>query len=156
MWWITLSLVLAGLVFMLVEFLLVPGVGIAGIFSLGSLIGACYYTFDKIGDTAGWIVTIVVVALVAVSLVIILRAKTWKRFELQTEVTSRVNAESEKVSVGDRGIAQTRLAPRGTGRFGAVAVEVKSEDNSMIAAGTAIEVTRLEDRQVIVKSIKQQ
>ena len=41
MWWITLSLILAGIIFMLVEMLLVPGVEIAKIFNLISLSAAC-------------------------------------------------------------------------------------------------------------------
>ena len=57
MWWITLSLILAGIIFMLVEMLLIPGVGIAGIFSLISLGAACWYSFDFISPSAGWWVT---------------------------------------------------------------------------------------------------
>ena len=55
---------------------------------------------------------------------------------------------------GDKGVAQTRLAPMGTGRFGAVSCEVKSSDNSMIAAGTPLEVVAVENNQVIVKPIE--
>ena len=54
MWWITISLILAGIIFMLVEMLLVPGVGVAGFFSLISLGAACWYTFDYISPCAGW------------------------------------------------------------------------------------------------------
>ena len=153
MWWITISLILAGIIFMLVEMLLVPGVGVAGFFSLISLGAACWYTFDYISPCAGWWVTAVVLILLVVIVVIILRGKTWKRFELKTDVTSRVNTESSRLHPGDRGIAQTRLAPRGTGRFGSVECEVKSADNSMVAAGTQVEIVEIVDNQVIVKTV---
>ena len=80
MWWITLSLILAGIIFMLVEMLLVPGVGIAGIFSLISLGAACWYSFDFISPSAGWWVTATVLLMMVVMITVILRSKTWKRF----------------------------------------------------------------------------
>ena len=66
-----------------------------------------------------------------------------------------VNEESSLVKPGDRGVAQTRIAPMGTGRFGGVSCEVKSSDNSMVSAGTPLEVVAVEDNQVIVKPIEQ-
>ena len=71
MWWIALALIIAGILLMFVEFLLVPGVGVAGIFSLISLGAACWYTFDYIGYNAGWWVTSVVLALLLILLFII-------------------------------------------------------------------------------------
>ena len=91
MWWIALALIIAGILLMFVEFLLVPGVGVAGVFSLLSLGAACWYTFYCIGYSAGWWVTSVVLALLLVFLFIILRTKTWKKLELNTDVTSKVN-----------------------------------------------------------------
>ncbi len=138
---------------MFVEFLLVPGVGVAGIFSLISLGAACWYTFDSIGYNAGWWVTSVVLALLLILLFIILRTKTWKKFELDTDVTSQVNTASSQLHEGDRGVTLTRLAPIGTGRFGTVCCEVKSSDSTMIASGTEVEVVQISDNQVLVKPI---
>lgn len=154
MWWITLGLILIGIILMLVEMLLVPGVGVAGIFSLASLFAACWYTFSCIGYSEGWWMTALVLVMLVVMAAVILRKRTWRRFELKTEVNSRVNEESSLVKVGDRGVAQTRLAPIGSGRFGAVSCEVKSSDNSMIDAGTPIEVVAVENNQVIVKPLE--
>lgn len=153
MWWITVGLILAGIVLMLVEMLLVPGVGIAGVFSLLSLGASCWYTFEYIGQAAGWWVTLAVLLMLVVMVVLILRNRTWKRFELKTEVNSQVNLEARKVRVGQTGLARTRLAPMGTGQFDKVTCEVKSLDNSMVSAGTSIEVVAVEDNQVIVKPI---
>lgn len=153
MWWIALALIIAGILLMFVEFLLVPGVGVAGIFSLISLGAACWYTFDYIGNNAGWWVTSVVLALLLILLFIILRTKTWKKFELDTDVTSQVNTASSQLHEGDRGVTLTRLAPIGTGRFGTVCCEVKSSDSTMIASGTEVEVVQISDNQVLVKPI---
>lgn len=156
MWWITVGLLIAGLVFMLVELLLIPGVGIAGFFSLASFFGACWYTFSYIGYSEGWWLAIAVIVLLVAMVAVILRKKTWKRFELDTEVNSQVNREPELLKSGDTGIAQTRLAPMGTGRFEATTCEVKSMDNSMVSAGTPIEVVEIVDNQVLVKPINSQ
>ncbi len=146
-------LIIVGILLMAVEFLLVPGVGIAGIFSFLCLGAACWLAFDVGGGALGWPVMAVVTLLLVITTILILRAKTWKRFELGTDVSSKVNEESSLVKPGDRGVAKTRLAPMGTGSFAAVTCEVKSHDNGLVAPGTAIEVVAVEDNQVYVKPI---
>lgn len=152
MWWIVVGLVLAGIVLMFVEMLLLSG-GIAGIISIASFAGACWYTFENMGPIAGrWLLIFVLVFLI-IMIILMLRAKTWKRFALKEDITSQVNKEVEKVSVGERGVTQSRLAPMGTARFDNTICEVKSQDNSMVASGTEIEVVAVIDNQVIVKPI---
>lgn len=148
------SLIFFGILLMLIELLLIPGVGVAGFLSLASLVGSCVYAFMYIGAAAGVTTTVVVICLLAATFIYILRAKTWKKFETDTVIDSKVNEEGSKVNLGDKGLATTRLAPMGSARFGDTGCEVKSEDNSMIAAGTAIEVTRIEDNKILVKPIK--
>lgn len=153
MWWITLGLVLLGVILMLVEMLLVFGIGVAGILSFVSFGAACWYTFAFIGPTEGWWVTSIVLLLLVVMVAVILRGRTWKRFELKTEIDSKVNEDSSLVKVGDKGIAHTRLAPMGTGKFGDVTTEVKSANNTLLDAGTKIEIVEITDNQVLVKPI---
>ncbi len=156
MWWITVALIIAGILFMLVELLLVPGVGIGGFLSLLSLGAACWYSFVYIGDSVGWTVLVAVIVMIVAAVVISLRSRTWRRFELKTEIHSKVNDESRRLAAGQRGLAQTRLAPMGTGRFGEVSCEVKSDDNSLIDAGTPLEIISIEDNQVTVKPLTEQ
>lgn len=149
---IIVSLILLGILLMLVEMLLVPGVGVAGIASLLSLVGACWYSFEKVDTRTGIIVTAIVLVLLIIMLVVILRAKTWKKFALKDEITSRVNTAMEDIPEGAEGTSVTRLAPMGTVKVGAVVCEAKSEDNSMIDPGTEIIVTGIEDNKLIVKT----
>jgi len=153
MWWITLGLILLGIILMLIEMLLVFGVGVAGILSFVSFGAACWYTFAYISPAAGWWVTSTVLLLLVVMMVVILRGRTWKKFELKTEIDSKVNQESSLVKVGDKGIAHTRLAPMGTGKFSEVTLEVKSASNTLLDSGTAIEVVEITDNQVLVKPV---
>jgi len=155
MWWIVVTLLVLGVLLMLVEMLLIPGIGVAGFLSLGSLGVACWYAFSAISTAAGWWTSLAAVLLLGVMMFFALRAKTWRRFELKTEVTSKMGTESEGVHVGDRGVAYTRLAPMGTGRFGALSCEVKSFDNTMVAAGTPVEVVAIEENKPLVKPLTQ-
>ena len=153
MWWIIAALIFVGILFILAEMLLVPGVGVAGFVGIISLAASCWYAFAKVGTRAGLIITAVNVVLAVIMLVIALRENTWKRFELGTEINSKVNNEVSQVKAGDRGIAMTRLAPMGTVKFDKVSCEAKSFDNCMIAASTEVEVVLVEDNKVIVKTI---
>lgn len=153
MWWIIVSLILAGVVLMLVEMLLIPGVGVAGLLSLASFGAGCWYAFTNYSERAGWITTIISIGILVILFVIMLREKTWKRFELKTEIDTKTNEDELKVQVGEQGVSLTRLAPMGTARFGTLDTEVKSDDNAMVAPGTTIEITRIEDNHIFVKTI---
>jgi len=74
--WIIAALIFVGILFMLIEMLLVPGVGVAGFVGLGSLIGACVYAFLKVNTTTGIVVTVIVLVLLTVMFYFILREKT--------------------------------------------------------------------------------
>ena len=151
MYWIIAVLICLGILFLLIETLITPGFGVAGILGLAALAGACGYTFIEIGTTAGLIVTSVLLLAVVALLVVVLRSKTWKRLELNTVIDSKVNKEAEAVKVGQTGTALTRLAPMGTVQFPGITCEAKSSDNTLIDAGTEVEAVALDGNKVIVK-----
>ena len=98
-----ITLVLVGLVLIFAEILLIPGVGVAGVLGLLSMGGSCYYAFHEFGSTTGAIVTGVNVLLLVALTVYVLRAKTWKRFTLNTNIDSKAVPDEEVLAVGDRG-----------------------------------------------------
>lgn len=148
-----ITLILVGLVLIFAEILLVPGVGIAGILGLLSLGGSCFYAFTQLGTMAGTIVTAVNVVVLADFTVWILRAKTWRRMALQTEIQSKaVPTESSVLSVGDKGKTITRLAPMGTVRFGDLVVEVKALEG-MIDPDVDVQVVLIEDNKIYVETV---
>lgn len=153
---IIVSLIIFGILALLAEFLLIPGVGICGILGLGSIIYSAVYAFQVLGSTAGTVVVAVDMLIVALVVVFMLREKTWKKFELKEEITSSVEDNSVHLHVGQRGKTLTRLAPMGTVSFQNLTCEAKSSDNSLIAPSTEVEVVKLEDNQVYVKPINNQ
>ena len=145
-----ITLIIVGLVLILSEILLIPGVGVAGILGLLSLGGSCYYSFYEFGNLTGGIVTGIVALLLVATTVYVLRAKTWKRMSLDTNIDSKaVDDESSYLCVGDRGLSVTRLAPMGMVRFGEKAVEAKALEG-MIDVGTEVEIAMIEDNRIYV------
>ena len=146
-----ITLILVGLVLIFAEILLVPGVGIAGVLGLLSMGGSCYYAFYEYGNTAGAIVTAVNAVLITALTIWVLRAKTWKRMSLETNIDSKA-VEGVFLSVGDQGKTLTRLAPMGSVRFGDNVVEVKALEG-MLDPGVDVEVVLIEDNKIYVKPI---
>lgn len=147
-----ITLILVGLVLIFAEILLIPGVGVAGILGLLSMGGSCFYAFNQIGETAGYIVTAVNVVLIVALTVYVLRAKTWKRLSLETNIDAKAVEGVPAVSVGDRGRTVTRLAPMGTVRFDDEAVEVKALEG-MIDPAVDVEVVLVEDGKIYVRPV---
>ena len=147
-----ITLILVGLVLIFAEILLIPGVGVAGILGLLSMGGSCYYAFTELGQTAGVVVTAVNAVLIVALTVWVLRAKTWKRLTLNTNIESKAVELSAPLAAGDTGRALTRLAPMGTARFGNESFEVTAMEG-LIDPGADIEVVSVEGIKIYVKQI---
>lgn len=147
-------LIAVGIVLILAEILLIPGIGVAGILGLVSLGGSCFYAFHEFGNTAGTAVTVINVVLLLGLTIYVLRAKTWKKLALNTNIDSKIQFFDEgKLAVGDSGVTLTRLAPMGTAKIGDGTFEVKSLEG-IIDPGTEIEIVMIEDNKVYVKPVE--
>lgn len=149
-----ISLIIIGLLLLFAEILLIPGVGIAGILGLVSLGGSCFYAFNQMGGTVGAIVTAVNVALVVGLSIYVLRAKTWKRLSLDTNIDSKAVADTG-LAVGDRGVTVSRLAPMGSVRFDTELVEVKALEG-FVDPEVEVEVVLMEDGKIYVKPVSEE
>jgi len=145
------TLLVVGLVLLLLEILVIPGIGVAGIIGLVSLSFGCYFSFGY-GTTTGLIVTAAVILLLIVLLWWALREKTWKKLALNTQVQSSAGQDSAVVAVGDQGVTTTRLAPMGTARIADKTVEVKSLEG-YLDPGKNVTVAMIEDNIIYVKTI---
>jgi len=141
-------LILAGILLLLAEIFLIPGIGVAGILGIAALVASCFLAFS-ISVAAGIIVTIIDIVLVIGLVAFLMRDKTWKKFELKTVIDSK-EPKAKEFSPGDEGKTVTRLAPMGTARIHDRNTEVTSTEG-MIDPDTAVVVTRVEDNKVFVK-----
>ncbi len=151
-----ITLILVGLVLIFAEILLIPGVGVAGILGILSIGGSCFYAFYEYDNTTGAIVTAVNVVLLVALTVWILRAKTWKKMSLETNIDSKaVSSDASVLALGDRGKTLTRLAPMGSARFGDYVVEVKALEG-MLDPNIDVEVVLIEDNKIYVNTVSEE
>ena len=144
-------LMIVGILLILTEILLIPGVGVAGILGVIALGGSCFYAFNVFGTAVGTVITVFNVVLMVVLTVYVLRAGTWKKLALHTNIDSKASMFDENaVSVADCGKKLTRLAPMGTAMIRDVRYEVTSLEG-VIDPGTDVEVVLIEDNKIYVK-----
>ena len=148
-----ITLILVGLVLILAEILLIPGVGVAGVLGVLSIGGSCFCAFHQYGNVTGAIVTAVNALLLLALVIWVLRAKTWKRMTLETSIDSKaVSSDTAVLAVGDRGRTLTRLSPMGSACFGNYVVEVKALEG-MLEPNIGVEVVLIEDNKIYVKPL---
>lgn len=146
---LVISFIIIGLLLLFAEILIIPGVGVAGILGVLSLVGSCVYAFLEVSTTAGIITTVSVVVLLVVMTIYVLRAKTWKRISLNTNIDSKAISDV-KVSVDDSGKTITRLAPMGQVVIRGESTEVKALEG-MIDSNVEVVVVMIDDNKIYVK-----
>ena len=150
-WTLIITLICIGLLFVLLEVLVLPG-GIAGIVGGGLVVVGIILAYDNFGAIAGHL-TLGGTLLVSVVLVIIaVRSNTWKRLTLNKEIDSRVNEMEEKLEVGDKGKTVSRLAPMGKVDINDNFYEVYTH-GEFIDQNEAIEIIKIQDNKIFVKQI---
>ncbi|MEN8204363.1 MAG: serine protease, partial [Bacteroidota bacterium] len=112
---VIIILIVLGILLFVIEFLLVPGVTIAGIGGLVLTVFGVYKAFNDFGPSVGAWVLIGTILLSVFVIAMSLRARTWNRLMLKTDVKGTVDKDltEEQVKPGDSGTALTRLAPMG-------------------------------------------
>ena len=153
MFYIVLLTVL-GVLFLIAELLLLPGVAVGTSQALGCYGSAIYLAFNNFGVTTGIIVLAIVLVLSLITTILALRAKTWRKLALQQEIDSTsMENPSKKVAIGSTGITISRLSPMGKIEIDGELHEAKSLD-SYIEQRKRVEVVGFENFTIIVKSIE--
>jgi len=150
-WTLIVGLIVIGIIFLLLEILVVPGVSIVGIVGAGILVVAVVSAFTTYGPVAGAITLVGVLIASALTLVLALKSNTWKKAMLDTEISGRVNViETEKIKAGDEGITITRLNPMGKASINDEFYEVTSAEN-LINENTPVVVMKIDGNKIFVK-----
>ncbi|MGW8316680.1 MAG: NfeD family protein [Bacteroidales bacterium] len=152
---IIILLIVLGILLFVIEFLLVPGVTIAGIGGLVLTVFGVYKAFNDFGPSVGIWVLISTVLLSIFVIAMSLRARTWKRLMLNTNINGTVDKDlsEEQVRVGDRGTTVTRLNPMGKIMVNNLVREAKSIEG-YVAEHSDVEIVSIEGTRISVKPIK--
>jgi len=147
-------LILLGLVLLLIEFAVIPGVTIAGIGGFLCLIASVYIAFNDLGTGAGFITLAVVLLLAPAMIYYFFKSRTGKKMILEKNIDGKVELINiEKIKIGDTGKTIGRLAPTGKVRVNGEVVEAQST-GSFIDHNTRIKVLKIVSNKIIVEPIK--
>jgi membrane-bound ClpP family serine protease len=148
---IVVVLLLAGIIFFLIELFLIPGISIAGIAGTLFLGGAIFYAYSQIGSTAGHITLLGSIVLLGLAIWLFVRSKTLDNMSLKTEIDGKVDPLKDiTIKAGDIGKTVSRLAPMGKVRINGHTVEAKTSDD-FIDQGTEVEVEEVFNTNILVK-----
>ena len=143
--------VLLGIIFLLAEIFLLPGITISGIAGFIFLVGGIAYAYMYIGTMAGNLTLIISALLIMGSFIYFIKSKSLRRISLNTNIDSKVdNSDLKKINVGDEGITQSRLNPIGKVFINDLTVEAKSIDGQMIDEDTKIVVNKVDWSNILV------
>lgn len=152
---IIILLIVLGILLFVIEFMLVPGVTVAGIGGLVLTVFGVYKAFSDFGPEVGVWVLIGTILLSVFVIAMSLRARTWKKLMLNTDITGTVDKDlsEAEVKIGDRATTLTRLAPMGKIMVNDLVREAKSTEG-YVAEHSEVEIVSVEGTRISVKPIK--
>ena len=155
MWTIIIILILVGLLMLLLEVLVIPGAGVAGIVGFALMVAGIWLTYSREGTQEGHITLAVTVGLNIIVVILALRSKTWKKAMLSTAINSRASSidPKENLTIGEKGKTVSRCAPMGKAVFGDQFYEVSSYSD-FIDQEVDIEIMKISGNKIFVKQIK--
>ncbi|MBI9035579.1 MAG: hypothetical protein JEZ03_14030 [Bacteroidales bacterium] len=152
-WSIIIVLLVVGILFILLEILVIPGIGVAGILG-GAMIAVAIWKAYAHDVMSGHLVLLIAIVASALGLFLSLQSKTWNRVALNTDIDGKVNTDAQdKVVVGDRGITVSRLAPSGKARINNIYIEVRTI-GQFLDQNVEIEIIKTEGNSVFVKAVE--
>jgi membrane-bound ClpP family serine protease len=147
-------LIVLGLLLLLIEFAVIPGVTIAGIGGFILLGVSVYIAFTEYGTGVG-ILTLAFVLIASPFLIYyFFKSGTGRKMILESNIEGKIeNINIEKIKVGDTGKSIGRLAPSGKVRVNGEVVEAQST-GAYIDHNTEIKVIKILSNKIIVEPVK--
>ena len=151
MWTVIFILIGIGLFMVLLEILVIPGGGLAGVIGFALMVIGVFLTYSREGSTSGHLVLAGTLVVNIGALVLALRSKTWDRAMLKTNIDSRVNTiDDDELKAGDVGTTISRCCPMGKALINDRFYEVTSY-SEFINEDTEIEVIKIEKSKIFIK-----
>lgn len=146
-------LIALGLVLLLIEFAVIPGITIAGIGGFLMLGASIYIAFLEYGTGAGFITLTVILIAAPLMFYYFLKSKASKKMMLESKIEGKVETfNNEKIAVGDVGKSIGRLAPSGKVKVNGEVIEAHST-GSFIDHNTDIKILKILSNKIIVEPL---
>ncbi len=147
-------LILLGLVLLLIEFAVIPGVTIAGIGGFLLLGASVYIAFVEYGTGAGFLTLLIVLIAAPLMIYYFFKSKSGKKMILNSKIEGKVDTiNEEKIKVGDIGKTVGRLAPMGKVKVNGETVEAQST-GTYIDQNIEIKISKIHSNKIIVEPFK--
>lgn len=148
-------LLLLGTILLIVEFMLIPGITVAGIGCVISFGASIFLAFNYWGTLAGIVILLAIIIFVPTFLYYIFKGRTVKSMMLNTDIDGVVNTiDNQKIKIGDQGITIGRLAPSGRAKINGANIEARST-GIFIDQKTEIKIIKIQGNTVIVEPINE-
>ncbi len=146
-------LIFLGLVLLLIEFAVIPGVTIAGIGGFILLGISVYIAFTEYGTGIGFLTLASVMIASPILIYLLFQSKTGKKMILESLIDSKIETSvSEKIQVGDSGKTIGRLAPSGKVKVNGEVLEAVST-GGFVDHNTEIKVLKILSNKIIVEPV---
>ncbi len=150
---IIIFLIILGIVLLLIEVTILPGITVAGVGSFLVLVYSVYLAFTDYGSLVGF-GTLAFVLIAAPLLVYkLFKSKAGKSMVLNAVLKGHTNEiNTEKVKVGDIGVTIGRLAPMGKIKVNDEVVEVRST-GTFVNPGEQVKIIHIEKSLITVEPL---
>lgn len=147
-------LIILGIILFYVEFLIIPGVTIAGIAGGVLIFIGIFFGYKEYGTPGGHYILGITAIISVFSMLMMLRSNTWRKMALDTKIEGKSSSSLEgEITIGDKGETVTRLNPYGKIAINGKFYEAKST-SSYIDPKVKIEVKKIDGSHLIVKPLK--
>jgi membrane-bound ClpP family serine protease len=143
-----------GFVLFLLEFLIIPGITVAGIAAFILIAGGviCGYIFH--GNAIGNLILLITGVSMLALIIVLLKLKTWKHVGLNSTIDSTVGSITDDgLKAGDEGVTVSKLSPIGKAMINGKLFEVRS-DGTYVDPNCEIVIIRIEGNKIYIKTKK--
>ena len=153
-WLLIILLIVLGVLFLLLEILVIPGTTFAGIVGFVLVFVGLWQAYASKGIVEGHITLGATLVVTVVTLYYSFKAGTWKRMALKTTVDGKMDQlDGLSIKEGDTGTTVSRLAPSGKAMINNDIFEVHTY-GEFIDQENEIIVISVKDNKIIVTTKK--
>ena len=153
-WLLIILLIVLGVLFLLLEIIVIPGTTFAGIVGFGLLFVGLWQAYASKGIEEGHITLGATVLVTIVALYFSFKSGTWKRMALKSTIDGKMDQlEGMNIKIGDTGTTISRLAPSGKAMINDELIEVHTY-GEFIDQEQEITVISVKDNKIIVTTKK--
>jgi len=150
---IIVFLVVLGIVLLLIEVTILPGITVAGVGSFLVLVYSVYLAFTTYGSLVGFLTLAFVLIVSPLLVYYFFKGKAGKSMVLNTVITGVANEiDAERVKIGDIGVTIGRLAPMGKIKVNEEVIEVRST-GAFVNPGEKVRIIHIEKSLITVEPL---